>query len=236
MGRRHRASAGRSSSTNEEGIDWVNGPARPVPATEGAARPRQIGAVVAYDVKAEQVQDDLGHGPPEPREQRRGARLRQPVLLSGDDSFVSNPVQSQVYAYIADDADGVWNDSGRPVGVRPDDPAAMNDYYDFAVSSSMSVSGHYIKVPKQIATGQKADGSDMLAADVPASLGGPYLLPPADGSWQRGPGLSTGPGIDGPQWILEQWSDLNNVFQFVRIEDIATDKRPGMSNVVYLAD
>jgi len=36
--------------------------------------------------------------------------------------------------------------------------------------------------------------------------------------------------------VLEHWSDLNNVFQFVRIEDIATDKRPGMSKVVYLAD
>jgi hypothetical protein len=36
--------------------------------------------------------------------------------------------------------------------------------------------------------------------------------------------------------VLERWSDLNNVFQFTRIEDIATDKRPGMSNVVYLAD
>ena len=36
----------------------------------------------------------------------------KPVLLSGDDSFVSNPAQSQVYAYIAADADAVWNDTG----------------------------------------------------------------------------------------------------------------------------
>jgi hypothetical protein len=42
--------------------------------------------------------------------------------------------------------------------------------------------------------------------------------------------------VDGPQWILEHWSDLNDVFQFVRIEDMAYDKRQGMSNVVYLAD
>ena len=34
-------------------------------------------------------------------------------------------------------------------------------------------------------------------------------------------------GIDGPQWVLEYWSDINNVFQFVRVEDIAYDKRPG---------
>jgi hypothetical protein len=36
--------------------------------------------------------------------------------------------------------------------------------------------------------------------------------------------------------VLEHWSDLNNVFQFVRIEDMAYDKRAGMANVVYLAD
>ena len=36
--------------------------------------------------------------------------------------------------------------------------------------------------------------------------------------------------------MLEYWSDLNNVFQFVRVEDIAYDKRPGMGNVVYVVD
>jgi hypothetical protein len=36
--------------------------------------------------------------------------------------------------------------------------------------------------------------------------------------------------------VLEYWSDINNVFQFVRVEDIAYDKRPGMGNVAYLVD
>ena len=36
--------------------------------------------------------------------------------------------------------------------------------------------------------------------------------------------------------MLEYWSQLNNVFQFVRVEDIAYDKRPGMGNVVYVVD
>jgi hypothetical protein len=36
--------------------------------------------------------------------------------------------------------------------------------------------------------------------------------------------------------VLEYWSQLNNVFQFVRVEDIAYDKRPGMENVVYVVD
>jgi hypothetical protein len=39
---------------------------------------------------------------------------------------------------------------------------------------------------------------------------------------------------DGPQWVLEHWSNLNNVFQFIRIEDIAYDRTNG--KVVYFAD
>jgi hypothetical protein len=36
--------------------------------------------------------------------------------------------------------------------------------------------------------------------------------------------------------VLQHWSDINDVFQFVRVEDIAYDKRPGMGNVVYIVD
>ena len=57
--------------------------------------------------------------------------------------------------------------------------------------------------------------------------------PPNDGTWQRDP---NGIGIDGPQWVLDYWSKTNGVFRFVRVEDIAYDKRPGMDNVVYIAD
>jgi hypothetical protein len=39
---------------------------------------------------------------------------------------------------------------------------------------------------------------------------------------------------DGPQWVLEYWSNINNVFQFIRIEDIAYDRTN--SKVVYFAD
>ena len=54
--------------------------------------------------------------------------------------------------------------------------------------------------------------------------------------WRRS---GTGP-IDGPQWMLEHWGDEYTedepAFQFVRIEDMAYDRRPGMENVVYLVD
>ena len=40
--------------------------------------------------------------------------------------------------------------------------------------------------------------------------------------------------LDRPQTALENWSNANNVFQFVRVEDIAYD--PDNPRVVYFAD
>ena len=103
-----------------------------------------------------------------------------------------------------------------------------------------SISGHFIEVPKEIATGRDEFGNDVTSADFVEDDGDPYPLPPNDSTWQRPPGSASGNtgvvGIDGPQWVLEHWGDEHNVFQFIRIEDMAVDKRPGMSNVVYLAD
>ncbi len=106
----------------------------------------------------------------------------------------------------------------------------MKNYYDVLPGSGTVVTGHFIKVPKDIATGLNPDGSELKAADKG------YPLPPTDGSWQTDLRSTTPVGIDGPQWVLEYWSDINNVFQFVRVEDIAYDKRPGMGNVVYIVD
>ena len=231
--------------TNEEGIDWVledvvdlNG----VPSgwnneesLEGDDGAREIGVVVAVDPASGQHRPIWGMGRHNHENSVAIPGYGMPFVLSGDDAFVSNPAQSQVYAYSAADADAVWRDEGDLYAFVPDEAFEdVNDYYDFAISSNLQISGHFLKVPKPIATGKNPDGSDMLAADVPVELGGPYPLPPADGTWQRGIGLST--GIDGPQWVLEHWSDLHNVFQFTRIEDMAFDKRDGMSNVVYLVD
>jgi hypothetical protein len=92
------------------------------------------------------------------------------------------------------------------------------------------ISGHFIPVPKNIATGRNPDGSEIKAADVG------FPPPPTNGSWQRDNRTTTSTGYDGPQWVLEYWSDINNVFHFVRVEDIAYDKRAGMGNVVYVVD
>jgi hypothetical protein len=85
-------------------------------------------------------------------------------------------------------------------------------------------------VPRAIATGKNADGSEVKAVDFN------YPLPPTNGSWQRDLRTTVSTGIDGPQWVLEYWSQIHNVFDFVRVEDIAYDKREGMGNVVYIVD
>jgi hypothetical protein len=135
---------------------------------------------------------------------------------------------------MAGNTNNLLADKGNLFAFVSDDPN-VSDYYDFTPGSTAEVSGRFIKVPKNIATGLNKDGTEIKAADVG------YPLPPTDGSWQRdlrSVATATTPqiGIDGPQWVLEYWSQLNNVFQFVRVEDLAYDKRPGMQNVVYVVD
>ena len=165
---------------------------------------------------------------------------RGPVVLSGDDTFTSGPLtgvfpagavpaQSQLYSYIARNTNAVLDDKGDLWAFVSDTPGVKN-YYDVTPGSGTEVTGHFIKVPKDIATGKNADGSVLKAADKG------FPLPPTNGSWQTDLRSVTPVGLDGPQWVLEYWSDINNVFQFVRIEDIARDKRHGMENVIYFAD
>jgi hypothetical protein len=218
--------------TNEEGVDWVNRSGNAWPATIGADEARQIGLVVAVDIRTGKRQPIWGMGRHNHENTVAIPGFDELVLLSGDDTFTTNPSQSQVYAYIASDTDAVWDDEGDLWGFVSDDPTRQR-YEDFAPGDTTSVSGHFVKVPKLIATGRNPDGTELMAGDVPASLGGPFPLPPNDGSWQRDP---TGTGIDGPQWVLEKWAQDNGVFRFIRVEDIAYDKRPGMGNTVYVVD
>ena len=219
--------------TNEEGTDWVNRTGMQWPATPGDDAAREIGYVVAQQVNTGKTRVIYGMGRHNHENSVALTGYGKPVVLSGDDTFTSNPAQSQVYSYIAANSDAVWNDTGTLYAFRADNFAVFNDYYDFPIGSPLSIPGELIPVPKQIATGLNPDGTDMTSADVPASLGGPYPPPPA-GAWANSAGTTT--PIDGPQWVLEHWSDLNSVFQFVRIEDMAWDKRPGQANTVYLAD
>jgi hypothetical protein len=217
--------------TNEESVDWVNRSGKAWPAVIGADGARQSGVVVALDVKTGKQRPIWGMGRHNHENSVAIPGFDDVVLLSGDDTFTNNPSQSQLYSYIAADADAVWDDQGGLWALQTN--GAKQRYEDFVPGDTTSVTGQFIPVPRLIATGRNPDGTDVMAADVPPSLGGPYPLPPNDPTWQRDP---NGVGIDGPQWVLEKWSQLHGVFRFIRVEDIAYDKRPGMSNVAYVVD
>jgi hypothetical protein len=231
--------------TNEESPDYVYRQEASWPPTSGDPAEEEAGLTVALDVRTGQHRPIYGMGRHNHENNVAIPGYGHPVVFSGDDTFTSGPLtdplnpsaklapsQSQLYSYIAPSTDELLADEGDLWAFVSDTPGVRN-YYDVAPGSGTEVTGHFIKVPKDIATGKNPDGSELKAADKG------YPLPPTDFSWQldlRFATVAPGPGIDGPQWVLEYWSDLNNVFQFVRVEDIAYDKRPGMGNVVYIVD
>ena len=183
------------------------------PPTPGSPE-EEAGLVVALDVKTGKHRPIYGMGRHNHENSVPIPGYGQPVVFSGDDTFTSGPLtdplnpavklapaQSQLYSYIARSADKLLADKGDLWAFVSDTPGVKN-YYDVAPGSGTEVSGHFIKVPKDIATGLNPDGSELKAADKG------YPLPPTDGTWRldllrdRRPG----PGIDGPQWVLEYWA------------------------------
>ncbi len=195
--------------TNEEATDLVN---RTGTAWPAGPNPEQAGVVAALDVRSGEYRSIYGMGRHNHENSVALEGYRHPVVLSGDDTFTAPA--SQLYMYTARNGNAVWRDEGQLWAFVSDDPA-VNDYGD--LSGTASVSGKFIQVPRIIATGKKADGTDAKSADVG------FPTPPASA------GLP-----DGPQWLLEHWSNTNNVFQFIRVEDIAYDRDD--HNVVYVAD
>jgi Bacterial protein of unknown function (DUF839) len=226
--------------TNEETPDYVFRREASWPPPIGSPAEEEAGLVVALDVKTGKHMPIHGMGRHNHENSVAIPGYGRPVVMSGDDTFTSGPLtgvfptgavpaQSQLYSYIASSTKSLLADKGDLWAFVSDTPGVRN-YYDVAPNSGTVVTGHFIKVPKDIATGRKADGSELKAADKG------YPAPPNNGSWQTDLRSAAPVGIDGPQWVLEYWSDINNVFQFVRVEDIAYDKRPGMGNVVYVVD
>jgi hypothetical protein len=222
---------------NEEAQDWVfrNGAAWPGPTfiAPGTAGAEQAGVTAAYDVRTGKFKTIYGMGRLNHENTVAIPGYDENVVLTTDDTFFTTPLAapykpawSQLYSYIAPDTDALWNDEGDLWAFVSDTPG-YDDYFDFAPGDSTVVDGHFIKVPKDVATGKKANGAELLSTDFPG-----MLPPPAVG----------GAPPDGPQWVLDQWGNAANntfgedVFRFVRLEDVAYDKRPGMSNVVYIAD
>jgi hypothetical protein len=225
--------------TNEESPDYVLRQEASWPPPIGSPAEREAGVVIALDVRNGKHHPIYGMGRHNHENNVAIPGYEKPVVFSGDDTFTSGPLtgvfapgavpaQSQLYSYIAPSTDGLLADEGALWAFVSDTPE--KNYYGVTPGSGTVVTGHFIQVPKDIATGLNPDGSELKAADKG------YPLPPTNGSWQTDLRSTTPVGIDGPQWVLEYWSDINNVFQFVRIEDIAYDKRPGMGNVVYIVD
>jgi hypothetical protein len=227
--------------TNEETPDYVFRQEASWPPPIGDPAEREAGLVVALDVRTHQHHPIYGMGRHNHENSVPIPGYGNPVVFSGDDTFTSGPLtgvsgtdpvpaQSQLYSYIAPSTDALLADEGDLWAFVSDTPDVKN-YYDVAPGSGTNVTGHFIQVPKDIATGLNPDGSEMKAADKG------YPLPPNNlSAWQTDLRSVAPLGIDGPQWVLEHWSDINDVFQFVRVEDIAYDKRPGMGNVVYIVD
>ncbi len=226
--------------TNEESPDYVLRQAASWPPALNDPEQREAGLVVALDVETGLHTPIYGMGRLNHENAVPVPGYGYPVVLTGDDTFTSGPLtgvfpagavpaQAQLYSYIASSTEGLLRDQGELWAFVSDTPGVKN-YYDVLPGSGAVVTGHFIKVPRMIATGLKPDGSEIKAADFG------YPLPPTDGSWQRDLRSVAPLGVDGPQWVLEYWSNINNVFQFVRVEDIAYDKRPGMGNVVYIVD
>ena len=224
---------------NEEAIDYVYRQTASWPPAIGSSAEKQIGLVVALDVKTGKHHPIYGMGRHNHENSVPIPGFDDLVVLSGDDTFTNGALttfpagvaraQSQLYSYIASDTDALLADEGDLWAFVSDTPG-YDDYYDFVPGSTQVVTGHFIQVPKNIATGLNPDGSEIKAANVG------FPLPPVDGSWQRDNRTTVLTGLDGPQWVLEYWSQINNVFRFVRVEDIAYDKRSNMENVVYVVD
>jgi hypothetical protein len=229
--------------TNEESPDYVFRQEDSWPPPIGDPNEEEAGLVVALDAKSGKHHPIYGMGRHNHENSVPIPGYGKPVILSGDDTFTSGPLlgvpdtpdvpaQSQLYSYIAKNTNDVLKDKGDLWAFVSDTPG-VKDYYDVPPGSQVPVTGHFVKVPRNIATGKNPDGSEIHAEDVG------YPEPPNNGTWQPEPRWQQPPpvpGVDGPQWVLQHWSDLNDVFQFVRVEDIAYDKRPGMGNVVYIAD
>jgi len=228
--------------TNEETPDWVFRREASWPPPIGDPNEVEGGMVVALDTQSHKRYEIPGMGRHNHENSVPVPGFDDLVVLSGDDTFTSGPLtgvtfpagvtvpaQSQLYSYIAPDTKSLLADEGK-LWAFVSDTTGVKSYYDVIPGSGQAVTGHFIEVPRNIATGMNADGTEIKAADVG------FPTPPSNGTWQLDPRSIPALGVDGPQWVLEYWSDVNNVFQFVRVEDMAYDKRPGMGNVVYIVD
>jgi hypothetical protein len=144
--------------TNEEATDFVSRTGQAwyhgITATEPPNE--QAGVVVAYDPQTGDYRTIYGMGRLNHENSVAVPGYGHPVVLTTDDTFSTNPASSQLYMYSAASRNAVWNDNGTLYGFKADDPS-YNDYYDFGIGSSASISGEFVAIDPAAAVGTQSD-------------------------------------------------------------------------------
>ena len=200
----------------------------------GARAEREAGAVVALDVQNRQASPGLRDGKAQRRERRRHPRLRRAGRGLGRRHVHERSAHrgvpgrcgavavAAVLLHRSAAPTRCCRRRGRPVGVR-----VRHAGGDELLRRAPRVGNGGHGSLHQGAQGHRHRPATPTAPELKAADKG-YPLPPTNGSWQTDLRSATRSASTGRQWVLEYWSDTNNVFQFVRVEDIAYDKRPGM--------
>ncbi len=132
----------------------------------------------------------------------------QIAILSGDDTFTPPAPASQMYLYLANDVGEIWADQG-------------------TLWAFQTTGRNGVKVNRANPLNNANDYSDISLGD---HFQGRFIRVPTK--------IAKGLTSAEPQTALENWSNQNNVFQFIRIEDSAYDPRvgPGENPVMYFSD
>lgn len=136
--------------TNEETSEFFNRSGEAWPPEAGSNRD-QGGLVVALDLKSGAYRAIPGMGRHNHENSVAIPGYNELALLSGDDTFSSNPPSSQVYLYTAADTDAVWNDEGSLWAFKA--AGTDDDYYD--VTTGETLTGTFILVPPDVAVGDQ---------------------------------------------------------------------------------
>jgi hypothetical protein len=191
--------------TNEESNDVLPVPANATYGSDPSVAPnRQAGYTVVLDTVTGEYKPIPGMG--------RHNHENQVLVPGGWEhklAFLSgddtfSAPGSQLYMYLANNAADVLSDSGH--------------LYAFRVTAADGT---------MVAPGNKFNGAnDYLDLTAGETFSGRFIEVPDE--------IARGTTADLPQKALEEWSNANNVFQFIRVEDIQYD--PDSPRTIYFAD
>ena len=234
--RRRRGSSATSSSRTRSRPTTSSGRRTRGRHRSATARPEEAGLVVALDVQNGNARPDLRDGPAQPREQRRRSRatrssscsrvttrsragrsptaaaapIRQPGRRSRSSTRTSRRTRTSLLA----DEGELWAFVSTTPGVT--------NYYDVLPDPTTSSPGSFIEVPRGHRHGpqRRRHRAQGRRHRLPAAADERQLAARPRGRRRR----SASTGRSG---CSSTGARLNNVFDFVRVEDIAYDKRAG---------